>query len=247
MISLLIINPNTTKAMTDGLKPLVDGLGFANTVYTFFTAPSGPASINNDDHVQESVKHCLPHLLPLLDDHDGFLVACYSDHPLVDRLSEHTRKPVVGIFQASITTSLQLIKRHETFGIVSTGAIWEQLLKAGVHNFLGVPGEAHDDTRATPFAGVETTGLNATELHDAPASEVCQRIKEATLRLLDRSEHGALGAICLGCAGMAGMDEVVRDACNEWLGQSGAHTSVRVVDGVKAGVGVLQALVAAHF
>ncbi|KAF7965523.1 hypothetical protein HWV62_43068 [Athelia sp. TMB] len=247
MISLLIINPNSTKAMTDGLKPLVANLGFANTCYTWFTAPSGPASINNEEHAKESVQHCLPHLLPLLDEHDGFLVACYSDHPLVDRLSEHTRKPVVGIFQASITASLQLIKRDETFGIISTGAIWERLLTAGVHSFLGVPGQTHDDSRATPFAGVETTGLNATDLHNAPASEVRQRIKEATLRLLDRNRHGALGAICLGCAGMAGMEDIVREACFEKLGHSDHPASVRVVDGVKAGVGILVALVAANF
>jgi hypothetical protein len=31
--SVLIINPNTTEAMTDGLKPLVDSLGF-DTVST---------------------------------------------------------------------------------------------------------------------------------------------------------------------------------------------------------------------
>lgn len=163
------------------------------------------------------------------------------------RLSEHTRKPVVGIFQASISASLQLIKSDETFGIVSTGAVWEKLLTAGVHNFLGVPGEAQNHSRATPFAGVETTGLNAIDLHDAPAAEVRQRIRQATLRLLDRNEHGALGAICLGCAGMVGMEDIVRDACIEKLGQSGAHKSVRVIDGVKAGVGILLALVAADF
>jgi hypothetical protein len=30
MRSIMIINPNSTEAMTDGLKPLVDGLQFTN-------------------------------------------------------------------------------------------------------------------------------------------------------------------------------------------------------------------------
>lgn len=30
MISLLIINPNTTKSMTDALKPIVSSLGYSD-------------------------------------------------------------------------------------------------------------------------------------------------------------------------------------------------------------------------
>lgn len=195
----------------------------------------------------ESTEHCFPHLLPLLDRHDGFLVACFSDHPLVGRLSEHTRKPVIGILQAGVTASLQLISRHETFGIISTGHAWEKLLTEGVFKFIGVPGDTSPshEGRTPPFAGVETTGLNATDLHDTSAIEVRQRIKQATCRLLNRDQHGAVGAICLGCAGMVGMEDVVREACMEKLGDGSRH--IRVIDGVRAGVGLLQALVAAKF
>lgn len=44
--------------------------------------------------------------------------------------------------------------------------------------------------------------------------------------------------IVLGCAGMAGMEQWVREVAPE---------NVRVVDGVKAGVGVLQGLVRGGF
>lgn len=214
------------------------------TQYTFFTAPSGPKSINDDTDASESVKHCLPHLLPLLDQHDGFLVACYSDHPLNWTLTEHTHKPVVGIFQASVTASLQLISRHQTFGIVSTGEVWESLLTKAVHDFIGIPsGNRDHGSRIYPFAGVETTGLNATDLHDAAASEVHRRIKEATKRLLDRDQYGDVRVICLGCAGMVGMDGIVREACKEKLGDIEGKHIFMVIDGVRAGVGVLQGLV----
>lgn len=211
------------------------------TDYTFFTAPSGPPSINDDTHAIESANHCMPHLLQLLDQHDGFLVACYSDHPLVWMLTEHTRKPVVGIFQASVATSMQLITRNQTFGIVTTGSIWEDLLTKAVHGFIGV------STHRNPFAGVETTGLNATDLHNAPAAEVRRRMKEATKRLLERDHSGDVRAICLGCAGMVGLEEAVREACLEKSGHVEGTDAFKVIDGVKAGVGILQTLVRGQF
>jgi Asp/Glu/hydantoin racemase len=93
------------------------------------------------------------------------------------------------------------------------------------------------------FAGVETTGLTATGLHDAPADEVRTRMKDAVKRLVKR---GNVGAVCLGCAGMAGMDEMVREACVEELGQVEGGR-VRIVDGVVAGVAWLQGAVRTKF
>lgn len=46
---------------------------------------------------------------------------------------------------------------------------------------------------------------------------------------------GDVGVVALGCAGMAGMEEWVREACVLELG-SEAAARVRVVDGVKAAI-----------
>jgi len=241
--SILIINPNSTEAMTKGLEPLVDSLNFKDTNHTYFTAPTGPSSINNEDDAAESARHCLPHLLPLLAHHSGFLVACYSKHPLVPTLKSKdavrtASKPVTGIFEASVTTALQLIQPDERFGIVSTGKVWEEILADAVADFLGSSGAASER-----FAGVETTGLSATDLHDAPAAEVRKRMMDAVRRLLRK---GRVGAVCLGCAGMAGMGEMVREACVEELGEE-AGRRVRVVDGVQAGVAWLEGAVRSNY
>lgn len=179
----------------------------------------------------------MKHLPKLMPEHDGFLVACYSEHPLVTVLKSEqdiaeNRKPVTGIFEASVATSLQLIDRKERFGIVSTGKVWEEILSDAVTNLLGAGASAR-------FAGVETTGLNATELHDAPADEVKRKMKEATKRLLRK---GDVGAICLGCAGMSGMNEMVREAAVEELGKEKGGR-VRIVDGVQAGAAWLDGAV----
>lgn len=55
-------------------------------------------------------------------------------------------------------------------------------------------------------------------------------MKAATKELLGSGAK----AICLGCAGMAGLDSTVREACVEALGEElGAR--VKIVDGVVAG------------
>lgn len=189
------------------------------------------------------MKHTLPAVREVLGRHDGFLVACYSHHPLVPLLKEESiikgaRKPVTGIFEASVGTSLQVIHPDEKFGIVSTGKVWEDILTDATIAFLGTGSEA-----SKRFAGVETTGLNATDLHDAPAEEVHKRMKDAVRRLLRK---GKVGAICLGCAGMAGMDEMVREACVEELGDVDGRR-VRIVDGVMAGVAWLEGAIRAGF
>jgi Asp/Glu/hydantoin racemase len=148
-------------------------------------------------------------------------------------------KPVTGIFEASVATSLQIIHPDERFGIVSTGKVWEEILGEAVEAYLGTNGK--DVSKR--FAGVETTGLNATELHHMPQDEVKMRMKEATKRLLRK---GNVGAVCLGCAGMAGMDEMVREACVEELGEEKGKR-VRIVDGVKAGVAWLEGAVRAGY
>jgi Asp/Glu/hydantoin racemase len=150
-----------------------------------------------------------------------------------------TRKYVTGIFEASITTSLSLINDHESLGIVSTGKVWEDALESAAHEFLGAE-------KSRRFAACETTGLNASELHDLPAGQVRGKMMDATKRLLRRGKELEVKAICLGCAGMVGLDDAVRMACVEELGEVGGM-QVRIVDGVTAGVGMLYGLARSGF
>lgn len=241
-VRLLLINPNTTKAMTDLLPNVTSSVTLSPLLEaSYFTCPPpGIPSINSPADAAKSAEYCLPHVVPLLSQYDAFLVACYSHHPLVQQLKEETiklsnaatshgsgaRKHVTGIFEASVLASLSLLPHDGSFGIVSTGKVWESALTDAVHDFLG----AGDISR---YVGTETTGLNADQLHDLPAEQVREKMMEATKRLLRKDKKVA--SICLGCAGMVGLDEAVRTACEEELG--GAHGKrVHIVDGVKAGI-----------
>ncbi|KAJ5727956.1 hypothetical protein N7493_005776 [Penicillium malachiteum] len=266
---ILVINPNTSTHMTDGLKPILNQLNYTDVQFEYFTAPNKPVtvgghkyqpieSINSGEESAQSALNCwsvideIPHF-------DAFLVACYSAHPLVGVLRQHIqefeasnpeapKKYVTGIFEASVTASLSLISAFdfltlgdlhkeqikESFGIVTTGSIWKEELSKAVSKMLG------DTQGSSRFAGVETTGLTAVELHTAEPAEVKRRITNATKRLLQNSAT-PVGAICMGCAGMAGMEEAVRQGCVEAYGETKAKR-VRIVDGVVAGVGVLASM-----
>jgi Asp/Glu/hydantoin racemase len=291
--------------MTDALQPLITTLlpSYPNLKVTYFTCPSGDGtgipSINSPADARHSAAVCLPHLLPLIPEYDLFLVACYSQHPLVGQLKRACvgvgtsagttsagtssggkgRKYVTGIFEASVLAAMGLIDpdvdvapdpdehEHERdasttptppqgFGIVSTGSIWSEALADAVDEFF-LLNTRHGKEKGTGnassrFYGCETTGLNADQLHVLPAAEVRVKMMEATARLLKKGMQSqsqgksSVKAICLGCAGMVGLEEAVRTACVEVLGEEGGKEVV-IVDGVKAGVGVLYGLARAGF
>jgi Asp/Glu/hydantoin racemase len=243
---ILLINPNSSKSMTDGLSNLLKDMnrhGTTSSQIETYTAPSGPPSINNEDDALESAKIVLADLEPRLSQYDAYLVACYSVHPLVGMLRKKVppHVHVTGIFESSISTSLSLLplgssSGYSRFGIVSTGTYWEKALSDGVKDFL----EVEDLKNCKRFKGVETTGLNAGELHTAPPELVRRKMMEATKRLVKDKD---VRVVCLGCAGMAGLDAVVEEALVEELGEDAKY--VYVLDGVKAGLGMLESLLRA--
>ncbi|KAJ5575117.1 hypothetical protein N7450_009016 [Penicillium hetheringtonii] len=248
---ILVINPNTSTHMTAALKPILDRLNYSDVQFEYFTAPNEIFALDN-----HSALNCAS-VMEKIAEYDAFLVACYSAHPLVGMIRQEIQtlnksapstkpKYVTGIFEGSITAALSLIsgfeffstgsipgpmlkkQMKETFGIVTTGSAWKDELNAAVTEMLVGTG-----SQSSRFAGTETTGLTAVELHTTAPEEVKQRIIAATQRLLLQAP-GPVGAVCLGCAGMAGMEEAVREGCIQAYGPV-EGSRVRIVDGVVAG------------
>ncbi|KAL8709625.1 MAG: hypothetical protein Q9220_005717 [cf. Caloplaca sp. 1 TL-2023] len=233
------------------------------TTYTYLTAPSphSPYSIDSTADTQTSTTATLS--LPIFSPfnpkpfpYTAILIACFSPHPLVQEL--RARYPgvyVTGIFEAGVSVALQLrsaaprTSGGEKVGIISTGPQWRGILSDALtaegDEGKGSPALAlGKEYSGRVFAGVETLGVSAGELHSQDETEegeggVKSRVIEATERLL---AHQEVGVIVLGCAGMVGMEEWVRDAA-----KGKGRGDVRVVDGVKAGVGVLQGCVRGGF
>ncbi|KAI1501328.1 Asp/Glu/hydantoin racemase [Biscogniauxia marginata] len=230
---ILVLNPNSSQSMTDGMRTVIDDidLPYSTEVYTY-TAPSdAPASINDGNDIRKSAEVVLANLGDRLE-YDGILVSCFSVHPLVPKLQSLEGRPraVTGILEASILTAMSLLAPEQKWGIVTTGKFWEEHLSNGVKAFLGA-GTKDENTK---FAGVQSTGLNASDFHRGVDPAVIQeRLKRATKKLLN---GGQTTCIVMGCAGMAGLEKIIRDAAAEELGEHFAHATLHVVDGVRAGI-----------
>lgn len=214
-----------------------------------YTAPPNSdncPSINDDADIQASTKAVWAHVSKnqILNQYNGVLVACYSSHTLVDTIAtEHRDILVTGIFEASITATLPLLRRSNGggggWGIVTTGQYWESHLTSAVKEFLG---QSEDAASANKwFRGVFTTGLNAGDFHGAGISPatIHAKLADATRRLL---RTGGVDCVIMGCAGMAGLDEIIRQACMDEYGEEDAR-GVYIIDPVRAGVGVLEGMV----
>ena len=217
---ILVINPNRSLEMTNTLRTMIRPP--PGTMLQYYTAADGPHSI---DGARTSIQSASAALGPLIQGnalagHDGFLIACYSAHPLVECLREMTSKPVMGIFQASIFWALSLGGR---FGIVTTNQRWDYILTKSVHDLIG----------SNPsFARVICTGYSAAEVHgETNRNQVHRAMGEAAQKLV-RDDH--CDTIILGCAGMTGLEQTVREAVGK---------SVTIIDGVVAGVHMLAGLI----
>lgn len=234
MPSILIINPNSSASITQNLMDILDPA--PDFTYKFFTGPStsssststeldttsiAPSQIDSFTTSITSAAACLPHLIPMLDAHDAFLVACYSDHPLVHMLRELVpAKPVLGIFHASVLHALALGRGK--FAVVTTAQVWEHLLDEAVLALLG----SH-----FAYAGTYSTGLGVLQIHELPADQVQARLVECAKIAVEK--NGAK-ALVLGCAGLSGLDEAIRNAVGP---------GIAIIDSVVAGTEMLVGLV----
>lgn len=117
--------------------------------------------------------------------------------------------------------------------------MWQRILGRALRGeVLGV--DKADDV----FGGTETLGLNAGDLHEEGGEgKVKRKVQDAVGRLFEEEAecNWTLGVVVLGCAGMAGMEDWIREEVKR------RGRQIRVVDGVKAGVGILQGLVRGRF
>ncbi|TDZ36482.1 Uncharacterized protein C8035_v008264 [Colletotrichum spinosum] len=237
-IRILVINPNSSEDMTRGMERAIQGMPLHDDleIHTYTAPAASPASINDDADIQLSTEVVLEHITSNvnLQDYDGVLVACYSVHSLVEELSRlyHDSLVVTGIFEASILTATSLLPQtgvpSSTWGVVTTGEFWEKHLSHGVMAYLG-QGEQSENGK---FGGVTSTGLTAGDFHHVSATEVKSRLDQATQRLL---KSGNVRCVVMGCAGMAGLEEIIRSTAVDLYGQD-MGSRISVVDGVKAGI-----------
>lgn len=213
--------------MTDALKPLIPEIhGFSIDYYT--GPPSSPPEIDGYETSRQSTEACFPELKELVDKYDGFLIACYSDHPLIYRLKLICSKTVLGIFQSTVLYSLTYTPMNK-FAILTSNHEWEKILDKSLYEFFnGKTDEELDFKSHLPKFAIPTlaSNVNVLELKD-PA-----KFKKLQGKVDSLVEKGAK-LILLGCAGLSGLDEKFGPF----------YPEVIFVDSVKVGVQLIISLI----
>jgi len=215
---LLVVNPNTSRGMTETIRVSAEAaaaaLGTDVNVDTCCPA-HGPESIEGRFDEIISAYWTLDHVMRIVDDYAGIVVACFGPHAAIEGIREATDIPTLGIMEAAVLYALPLGAK---FSIVTTSPRWKPLLEEGV-NMLGLERRC---------ASVRSSGLAVLDLERLPSEQVCARLADEARAAV---QHDGAEAIVLGCAGMAGLEETVASAAG-----------VPVIDSVRAGVTMAGAL-----
>ncbi|MCR9107971.1 aspartate/glutamate racemase family protein [Marivita sp. XM-24bin2] len=180
---ILVINPNSNEAVTEGLRDALGG----------FNLPGGPAieclTLKEGPFGIESQRDSDSVILPLADlmqsrpDAGAFVIACYSD-PGLETCRSVVPQPVFGIQESGVLTAMA---RADRFGVVAIadGSIPRHRRYMARMQVL--------DRLACEIA------LNMTVDESARGQGTFARLAEVGAVL---KSQGA-GAVILGCAGMA--------------------------------------------
>lgn len=190
---ILVINPNSTEAVTRGIDQAVEPLRMAGgPAIDCVTLKEGPPGIETQQHVDSVVQP----LLELVRERDGeyaaFVIACYSD-PGLHSVREATKKPVLGISECGILTALTLGHR---FGVIA-------ILEKSIPRHLRYVGALGVTDR---LAGELAVGIPVVELSNE--DKTFRRMVEVGKALRER--HGA-DVVVMGCAGMARYRKPLQD------------------------------------
>src|SRR5690242_7012209 len=190
---ILVINPNSTEAVTRGIDQAVEPLRMpGGPAIECLTLKEGPPGIETQQHVDGVVPHLLSLVLQREKQYSAFVIACYSD-PGLYSVREATKKPVLGISECGILTALTL---GQKFGVIS-------ILKQSIPRHLRYVGALGVSER---LAGDLPVGLRVVELSDE--KKTFRRMVAVGETLRDK--HGA-DVVIMGCAGMARYRKPLQD------------------------------------
>ncbi|MFB7324676.1 aspartate/glutamate racemase family protein [Streptomyces sp. NPDC056190] len=211
---ILIANVNTTASMTETIRAQAAASASPGVEIVGLTPSFGPESVEGNFESYLAAVAVMDRIVRYDEPYDAVIQAGYGEHGR-EGLQELLDVPVVDITEAAAQVAM-LIGR--TYSVVTTldravPQIQDRLLLAGL---------------SERCASVRASGLPVLELEADPARAADAIVTEARRAVdEDRAE-----VICLGCGGMAGLDQKIS-----------AATGVPVVDGVAAAVTLAEGLV----
>ena len=211
---ILVVNVNTTASITDTIAEQARAVAAPGTEIVGLTPYFGAESVEGNFESYLAAIAVMDRVMAYDQPFDAVIQAGYGEHGR-EGLQELLNVPVVDITEAAASTAMFL---GHAYSVVTTldrtvPLIEDRLKLAGLYQRC---------------ASVRASGMAVLELEEDPLAAMEAIVRQAELAIReDKAE-----VICLGCGGMAGLDEQIRQ-----------RTGVPVVDGVTAAVTIAESLV----
>ena len=214
---ILVVNVNTTESMTEGIRLQARRTAASDTEIVALTPRFGAESVEGNVESYLAAVGVLDAVLRYQasgEPFDAVIQAGYGEHGR-EGLQEALDCPVVDITEAAASTAMFLGHRYSVITTLDRAVplIEDRLLLAGL---------------SQRCASVRASDIPVLELETDRDRAVAAIVAEAERAV--RDDHAEV--ICLGCGGMAELEQAVRD-----------RTGVPVVDGVAAAVTIAEGLV----
>ncbi|WP_339560778.1 aspartate/glutamate racemase family protein [Pseudomonas sp. EA_65y_Pfl1_P113] len=211
---ILVVNVNTTESITETISQQARAVAAPGTEIVGLTPYFGAESVEGNFESYLAALAVMDRVMAYDQPFDAVIQAGYGEHGR-EGLQELLNVPVVDITEAAASTAMFL---GHAYSVVTTldrtvPLIEDRLKLAGLYQRC---------------ASVRASGMAVLELEEDPLAAMEAIVRQAELAIReDKAE-----VICLGCGGMAGLDEQIRQ-----------RTGVPVVDGVTAAVTIAESLV----
>jgi allantoin racemase len=211
---ILVVNVNTTESMTESIGQQARKVAAAGTEIVPLTPRFGAESVEGNFESYLAAVAVMDRVLSYDGAYDAVIQAGYGEHGR-EGLQELLDVPVVDITEAAAPTAMFLGHRYSVVTTLDRAVplIEDRLTVAGLTGRC---------------ASVRASGMSVLELESDPGRAVQAIVNAAEAAVTQ--DHAEV--ICLGCGGMAELEEKVRD-----------RTGVPVVDGVTAAVTIAESLV----
>jgi len=191
-LRILLINPNTTGAITERMAAYVGGIVGSAATFVPVTGKFGARYISSRAAAAIAAHAALDALAEHAQGCDAVYLACFGD-PGLAALKEVSPVPVIGMAEASCT---EAARRGRRFGIVTGGALWKPMLQEFVAT-LGL---------SPQLAGIRTVAPTGDQIAGDPAAALSLLAEACTACA---NEDGA-DTVILGGAALAGLAQCIQ-------------------------------------
>ncbi|MBS0548397.1 MAG: aspartate/glutamate racemase family protein [Proteobacteria bacterium] len=192
MSRLLLINPNTTRSITDLVLRHAARFASRGTTLRGATAAFGPKVVASRAGYAIAAHAALDALANDTGRRDAVVLACFGD-PGLAALKDTSRVPVVGLAEASIRRAVALGQR---FSIVTGGVRWKPMLE----EFVASQG------LGARLASVRTVAPTGVDIARQPQAALAMLARGCAACVKDGAD-----VVILGGAGLAGLAEQLAD------------------------------------